>query len=68
MSEPDNTVTFKTETMVAQDLRTELQVALDGVVAIMNRAQAAGMAVQFGFSKDGFGRSRWENLAIMKLL
>jgi hypothetical protein len=53
MAEPLELVPGKTDTQVAKELRAQVTVAADAILAIMDRANAAGFVINFAIGKAG---------------
>ncbi len=65
---PGETIKLRTDAVVAHETREELSVVLREACAIMNRARAAGLTVNFSLPMDQHGRHIVSDISIVKPL
>lgn len=60
--------TLKPDSVLAVELRDEVTAAMHSVLTIMDRARASKMQINFSVGVDQYGRSRLDNLSVVKVL
>ena len=60
--------TKQTDRELAVELRSKMEAALNAVIAIMAKGEAAGLRINFAIARDQFGCNRIGDIAIMRLL
>lgn len=68
MDKDGNIVQFKTDADLARELREEIAPHLAGFCAVMDKARAAGLRVDFAIQPDAFGRHIPPHVVVTKSL